>query len=218
VSGSLCRSFSVTINIVPVDSPSLAWSLCAVYGPVLEDLKLEFLDELRVVQAAADSPVLICGDFNQIYQAADKNNDRLDYRSMRRFRRLLDDCRLDELYLRGRLYTWSSERRRPTLEHLDRAFASIEWVELYPRHHLRCLSSDCSDHAPLLLQLCTDVWPKPGFRFEAFWVRMNGFEDTVRMALESVALEADACRLLDQKFRTMAKALQSWSMQCKNLG
>lgn len=101
---------------------------------------------------------------------------------MRRFRRLLDDCQLEELYLHGRLYTWSNERQRPTLERIDRAFASLDWFEAFPSHHLRCLSSDCSDHAPLLLQLCTQPWAKPGFRFGSFWVRLDGFEEAVKQA------------------------------------
>lgn len=178
------RDFSVTITIAPISSPTSPWTMASVYGPVLDNLKPAFLDELRMIHAGALGPLMICGDFNQIYRAADKNNSRLNLRSMRRFRRLLDDCQLQELYLHGRLYTWSSERRRPTLERIDRAFASIDWLEAFPSHHLRCLSSDCSDHAPLLLQLCTQPWAKPRFRFESFWVHLDGFEDAVRQAWE----------------------------------
>jgi hypothetical protein len=70
---------------------------------------------------------------------------------MHRFCHLIDDCQLDELYLHGRLYTWTNKIQRPTLERIDHAFALVDWIEAFPSHHLRCLSSDCSDHAPLLL-------------------------------------------------------------------
>jgi len=71
---------------------------------VLDELKPAFLDEIREVRAQASGPFLICGDFNQIYRAADKNSSsRLNLRHMRRFRRILDDCQLEELYLHGRL-------------------------------------------------------------------------------------------------------------------
>lgn len=89
-----------------MDSPS--WLLATVYGPVDDRLKPEFLDELREIAADAAGPMLICGDFNQIYQPADKNNNRLNLRLMRRFRRALDDIAVDELFLHGRLYTWSN--------------------------------------------------------------------------------------------------------------
>lgn len=158
----------------------------------------------------------MCGDFNLIYQAADKSYDRLNRRSMRRFRRALDDIQLDELYLHGRLYTWSNERRRPTLERIDRAFATADWLERFPNHHLKCLSSDCSDHVPLLLQLHSEPWAKPRFRFEAFWARLDGFEEVVRQAWDCSLPNVDACRVVDFKLRAIAKALQSWSM--RNVG
>jgi endonuclease/exonuclease/phosphatase family metal-dependent hydrolase len=58
---------------------------------------------------------------------------------------------LEEINLVGRLFTWSSEQERPTLELLDRMFATAEWLTAFPNHLLRPLSSDCSDHYPLLL-------------------------------------------------------------------
>lgn len=179
-------------------------------------LKPEFLDELREIAADAAGPMLICGDFNQIYQAADKNNNRLNLRLMRRFRRALDDIAVDELFLHGRLYTWSNERRRPTMERIDRAFANMLWLEQFTNHHLKSLSSDYSDHAPLLLQLNTEPWATPRFRFEAFWVKVDGFDDFVRQAWDCDLTGVDDCRALDFKLRRTAQALKSWSM--RNVG
>jgi exonuclease III len=68
-------------------------------------MKLEFLDELREIHVDCPRPLLIYGDFNLIYQAADKSNERINLRSMRHFRRALDDLQVNELYLHGRLYT-----------------------------------------------------------------------------------------------------------------
>lgn len=87
---------------------------------------------------------------------------------MRNFRSVLDDLQLDELHLSGRLFTWSNHRDSPTLEGLDHVFTSVEWLEQYTCHHLRCLSSDTSDHAPLLLLLSSEPWVCPRFRFHDF--------------------------------------------------
>jgi hypothetical protein len=103
--------------------------------------KADFLREIRDVHAASQGPWLVYGDFNMIYQACDKNNGRLHRGIMRDLRSVLDDLQLEELHLSGRLFTWSSHRDNPTLERLDRAFASVEWLEQYSCHHLRCLSS-----------------------------------------------------------------------------
>ncbi|XP_066374649.1 uncharacterized protein [Miscanthus floridulus] len=78
------------------------------------------------------------------------------------------------------------------------------------------MSSDCSNHEPLLLQLCTQPWAKPRFRFESFWVCLDGFEEVVKQAWDCHLPGADACRVLDHKLRKTAKELKSWSM--RNIG
>ena len=69
--------------------------------------------------------MLICDDFNITYQAANKSNNQLNLQSMRRFQHAIDDINIDELYVHGRLYTWSNERRRPTIECIDHAFNNV---------------------------------------------------------------------------------------------
>jgi hypothetical protein len=197
--------FSASVRLEPVDTALVPWSLTVVYGPVH--------DSLRTVRDAALEPLLICGDFNMIYQARDKSNNRLNLRAMRDFRRALDAMQVDELVLHSRLYTWSNERRQPTLERIDRAFAMTSWLEAFPCHHLRSLSSQCSDHAPLLLNLHHNSWAKPRFRFEGFWARLPGFQEIVAQAWAMPVGGVDACRALDIKFRLTAKALKNWSRE-----
>jgi hypothetical protein len=92
----------------------------------------------------------------------------------------------------------------------------VPWLEQFPNHHLRSLSTDWSDHAPLLLQLNSMPWPKPRFRFEAFWTRQEGFAEVVQQAWSIATDGVDACRALDQKLRHTAKALKHWS--AKHIG
>lgn len=101
---------------------------------------------------------------------------------MRRFAKFLNEMFLSELFLQGRLFTWSSEREHPTLERIDRAFATSDWLEGFPNHRLRALSTDCSDHAPLLLQITTSPWATKRFRFETFWTNFDGFLQVVANA------------------------------------
>jgi hypothetical protein len=166
------------------------------------------------VRAASGGPWLLCGDFNLIYKANDKNNGRLDHANMRRFRGIIDDLQLEELHLSGRLFTWSNGRDQPTLERLDRAFASLEWLEQFSSYHLQCLSSDCSDHAPLLLVLNSEPWARPRFRFDQYWTRIEEFVVVVKTAWGGRLVNADVCRCLDHKLRALAKALQSWRTSC----
>jgi hypothetical protein len=77
----------MSAKLTPVGSP-VPWWITVVYGPQHDDEKVEFLNELLHFREANHGPWLLCGDFNMIYQAEDKNNDRLDRRNMRRFRAL----------------------------------------------------------------------------------------------------------------------------------
>jgi exonuclease III len=207
---AVVRRFSITMRFLPLKRQGDPWWITNVYGPTQHAEKGNFFQELRDVHAACQGPWLVCGDFNMIYQACDKNNEKLHVGIMRSFRSLLDDLHLDELHLFGRLYTWSNHRDSPTLERLDRVFASIDWNEQYPSHYLRCLSSDASDHAPLLLVLNIEPWARPRFRFEDYWTRMDGFRDIIQVAWNTYFRASDPCKALDRKLRAIAKALRSW--------
>lgn len=210
------QSHSVTAQLSSCADPRIVWWITVVYGPLQAAAQQAFLDELTALCPTLLGPWLLCGDFNMIYPAADKNNGRLDRQCMRRFGRFLGAVAMEELHLNGRLFTWMNERVHPTLERVDRAFASTDWLELYPNHHLRALSTDCSDHAPLLLRTDVVPWARKQFRFEMFWAKLPGFLDVVASAWEPTLLHADAFRIMDYKLRNIARALKAWSM--RNVG
>jgi hypothetical protein len=203
--------FSISAKIAETGSSNTPWWITVVYGPQPDHEKVEFLDELLSFRDVHPGPWFLCGDFNMIYRAQDKNNGRLDRRCMRRFRSFLNRAHLEELHLIGRRFTWTSERERPTLELLDRMFASIEWFEAFPNHVLKPLSSDCSDHCPLLLQMHALPGTKRRFRLESFWTKLPSFLDTMAAAWTPTPRDTDPFRMLDYKFRNVAKALRAWS-------
>jgi hypothetical protein len=202
--------FSLTARLTGSRPLEVSW-ITVVYGPLLDHEKSEFLAELLRLRDGNDEAWLVCGDFNMIYQAADKNNDRLDRRDMRRFRSFINRALLQEVELIGRRFTWSNERGRPTLERLDRVLVSVQWLDMYQNHCLKPLSSDCSDHCPLLLILDAAPRAKRRFRFESFWAKLPDFLEVVDQAWSLPTGDVDPFRVLDCKLRNVAKALQSWS-------
>uniref|UniRef100_A0A453J0G7 Endonuclease/exonuclease/phosphatase domain-containing protein n=1 Tax=Aegilops tauschii subsp. strangulata TaxID=200361 RepID=A0A453J0G7_AEGTS len=58
------------------------WWLTTVYGPQDDTDKILFLQELRDIRAARPGPWMLCGDFNLIYRAEDKNMGGLHQRMM----------------------------------------------------------------------------------------------------------------------------------------
>lgn len=92
-SGVVKGRYSLSAKLTPVGS-QVPWWITVVYGPQLGDEKVEFLNELLLFRETNLGPWLLCGDFNMIYQAEDKNNDRLDRRNMRRFRAFINMAHL----------------------------------------------------------------------------------------------------------------------------
>lgn len=90
------------------------------------------------------------------------------------------------------------------------------WKLTHPTTFAACPLTARTIRLYLLLQLCTLQWAKPRFRFESFWVKLDGFDQTVAEAWNADIPGADPCRRLDVKLRNTARALQAWSM--KNIG
>jgi hypothetical protein len=88
-----------------------------------------FPQELRALCSGLIGLWLLCGDFNLIYKALDKNNKCLNRHLMGGFRWFLQDLELLELHVNGRLYTWSNEQTHPTLEWIDQTFACLQWCD-----------------------------------------------------------------------------------------
>jgi hypothetical protein len=103
-SGLSTETFSVSVWLRRVDDGS-EWLLTSVYGPILDSNKDTFLAELHELRQVRSGPWIINGDFNLIYRAEDKNNDRLNRRRMGQFHRFINDASLQEIHLNGRLFT-----------------------------------------------------------------------------------------------------------------
>jgi hypothetical protein len=180
VTRSQVEQFSVTVELCfPGGEP---WALTTVYGPTHDPLKVPFLDELRAVRGTFPGCWAVAGDFNLILDAADKNNAMLNRRMMGRFRRLLNDLELKEQPLIGRRYTWSNERRTPTMEKLDRWFCTVDWDARHPDCLLQALSSSMSDHCPIMMSTNVSMHRKSRFHFQAFWPKISGFREAVAAA------------------------------------
>lgn len=109
------------------------------------------MQEIRDVRDLHVGPWALIGDFNLLVNPEDKNKATTNRQMMARFRALLNRLELKELYLNGRPYTWSNERRNPTMEKIEHIFVSNSWEDIYPSNLLTALGSVASDHCPLLV-------------------------------------------------------------------
>ena len=204
--GSFLISAQITIR-----ECSTSFLLTTVYGPSVDTDKGAFLAEIIATAPNNDQKWLILGDFNLILQAEDKNNDKLNLRLMGQFRRALNTCHLKEIKLQNRKFTWSNERENPTLERLDRAFCNPSWDLTFESHVLHALSSSLSDHCPLLLSNQSGPRKPATFRFETFWTKMPGFQETVLQAWSAPSSHTQPVHVINHKLKTTALSLRSWS-------
>ena len=146
---------SLTCNtvtaMITMKADNMEWWITVVYGPQTDADKLLFLQELKDLAASGHDRWLVIGDFNLIYQAADKNNTNLNQRLMGSFNKTIDDLHLKEIRLNGRRFTWSNGQNNPTLTRIDRVFCTPNWELLFPTCYLHSFPSLMSDHTPLLL-------------------------------------------------------------------
>ena len=131
---------------------------------------------------------------------------------MGRFRRLINDLGLQELPLHGRKYTWSNQQDTPTLVRLDRFLCTVDWEQLFPNCLLQSTASDGSDHCPLL-GLHDNKPGKARFHFEAYWTKLEGFQEAVEIAWVSEPASSCPFDTLSRKFRATVRGLQSWSQK-----
>jgi len=204
--------FSVTVKVhTGTDAVSPPWWLTVVYGPQDDGDKLLFLEELSAIRDACTGPWAVIGDFNLILNEEDKSNGTINRRNLNRFRQTVSELELVDIHMHGRRYTWSNERRSPTLVRLDRALVSLDWEAMHPDCHLQALSSDASDHCPLLLQTQLCIHHMRRFHFESFWPKMPGYQEAVVRGWTCAASTTDPLRRLDELFRNLKRELQSWA-------
>jgi hypothetical protein len=151
---------------------------------------------------------LLLGDFNMILHSTDKSNNILNTRLMGAFKEVVKDLELKELSLRGRKFTWSNQR---THTQIDRAFCSIPWDLMMPNVVLQALSSQVSDHCPLLIAGGDAVKNYRGFHFELFWLQLPGFSDVVAAAWARPLNIFNPFLCLHTKLQRVSKALRAWA-------
>ena len=116
---------------------------------------------LRRLKRRNAIPWLCAGDFNEIIRSHEKKGGRLrPKRQMGDFRDVLDECGFRDLGFVGGKYTWCNGHPDgfTIWERLDRAIATMEWIEKFPATKVMHLECGSSDHKPILI--CLNGIPK----------------------------------------------------------
>ena len=101
---------------------------------------------------------------------------------MKNFTKTINYCGLQDLGFFGPKFTWLDQRAYGLhiREQLDRAMATLGWINIFPEAKLFHLTSPVSDHSPLALQMVQKLRKKKArknFRFESMWLRDQRCEE-----------------------------------------
>jgi hypothetical protein len=155
-----CQLFSVMAN--------------NLYGPHRDLEKEAFFHELRRIQWGRLGPWLLCGDFNLIYKAEDKNNLRLNHCLMSKFHPFLQET-LGVSSSWAALYVEKRAGSSHSISCIDRAFAYLSWCYIFPHHRIHTISLNFSDLALLVLHTKLNAPSKKCFKFESTWLKFPGY-------------------------------------------
>ncbi|KAL0309424.1 UNVERIFIED_CONTAM: hypothetical protein Sradi_5884700 [Sesamum radiatum] len=145
----------------------------------------------QIASVNAQEPWLIGGDFNIILSAQEKRGGaQPKFRAMEDFANMVLECGLIDAGFEGAAHTWSN---RITWERLDHFLYSEAWLDTFTTTRVIHLSRTWSDHAPLLINLESNlVKPPSSFRFMRMWIKHHDFLNTVEQSWKHPTAPSDA--------------------------
>ncbi|XP_074313509.1 uncharacterized protein LOC141648685 [Silene latifolia] len=100
------------------------------------------------------SPFLVIGDFNQVELHSDKLGGSLTIRGQAEFTAWKFHNNLVDIPFFGPRFTWMNGQlaNHCIMERLDRAYATQDWIDLFPASSVLHLPILISDHSPIMLR------------------------------------------------------------------
>ena len=131
----ICYESKHLVHTDLVDNRGNPLSITFIYGNPNLSKREEVWNKLRNLKLLNHPNWLCIGDFNQILNHDDKFYFHQGTISgAESFHQLIANLALCKLASSGQKFTWMNSRQEDdfAMEKLDRAFASVEWVNTYP--------------------------------------------------------------------------------------
>ncbi|MBA0729118.1 hypothetical protein Golax_020420, partial [Gossypium laxum] len=139
--------------------------------------QIVFFMETKLSRKQMEKARRRCGYANGI--EVDSEGLPRDERMMETFRRMLEECQLNDVGFEGSWFTWERGNLPETniQERLDRGVANTDWITLFPEVKVQHLVHSFSDHCPLLINTrrYEEQLGNNNFKFEAWWSLEESF-------------------------------------------
>ncbi|KAG5607821.1 hypothetical protein H5410_029313 [Solanum commersonii] len=163
--GSLVKvgQFSITYKFEAMQD-SFSWFLTGVYAPHIRSEKLECWEEVEAVKELCEGPwVTWTSTLSEPWQKG----------------KWIDEMKLHDPYLCRENFTWFRGPNHHSATRLDRFLYSIEWEEFFKNTKQMVMPRVTSDHCLILLQCGDWLKQRSYFKFENWWLEIDGFRELV---------------------------------------
>lgn len=177
-------------------------------GPVQNERKQAFLEELSTKITNTQCSIIMGGDFNMIRYASKKSSHHIDQSRMDLFNKFISDNGIKEMLRKGSKFTWTNKQEQPVMSTLDRVFTSFDWDFLFHWATCESLTRVGSDHSPLLVNTEDVRVSHPFvFRHEMAWFTYADFQEKLLAKWPSRNTDniQDYWRMIKKHIRTFSK-------------
>ncbi|KAG5624592.1 hypothetical protein H5410_009810 [Solanum commersonii] len=189
----------------------IAWLLSAVYASCNRVIRRELWSELEASRNNWEGPWRVCGDFNVTRFVGERVNRHRLSRAMFELSEAINNLELVDPPLLGRSYTWRRRENHNSASKIDRFLYSVDWEDSLQLVKQSLLPRIGSDHNPILLTYGDWNYKKTYFKFENWWLEVEGFKQKVKAWWLSFPNMGKPAFNLANKLKLLKKELMRWS-------
>ncbi|WMV13599.1 hypothetical protein MTR67_006984 [Solanum verrucosum] len=196
-------------------SEDFSWNITAVYADCSREIRKVLWEELTAIRGRFVGPWIVCGDFNVTRYPSERTNCRRLSGAMTDFSSCIEELELIDPPLFGGSYTWRRGDNQTSASRIDRFLHCAQWGESFIHIKQNVLPKITSDHNPIMLTCGGWEWKKSYFKFESWWLEVEGFKDKVKEWWDSFNIEGRAGYILAEKMKLLKVKMKEWSKENK---
>ena len=170
--------------VITREGAGFQWRITGFYGHPETHRRKDSWNFLDVLNHQFKLPWLCFGDFNEILSSKEKMGGvPRSQNQIESFRGVVNRCGFKDMGYCGANFTWCNQQEGVDRVYLrlDRAFATLDWLEHFCNIKVHHLVDTTFDHCPLLLTEASSLRrnKERRFHFEALWTTRADCKDVI---------------------------------------
>lgn len=201
--------------VIVEEETSFKWKITGFYGHPKTHCRKESWSFLNTLRQQYQLLWLCLGDFNEILKRDEKvGGSPRPHQQIEAFQNIVGKCDFKDMGYSGPDYTWCNQQEGEDRVYirLDRAFATMEWLDHFQNIKVQHLVDTTSDHFPILLAHAKVLKErrKRKFHFEAIWTRRADCKELIKGFWDG-GINLSSPNGLGTGLKQCAEALVKWS-------